>query len=359
MNRRKFLGTLAALPALSHGATDGIKLGFDTYSLRAFGWKAMQLIDYAAGLQLDTIQISSLGDIESLEPAHLAKVKAHAAQKGIALDGGMGCICPKSKAWGKKDPKLAGPSLVEGLKVAKALGATSMRVYMGSSDDRIGRPIEECMESTIGVFKSVRSQALDLGVKIAIENHSGDMTARETRTLIEEAGKDYVASCLDTGNPMWVMEHPMTTLEILGPYCVTTHVRDSIVFQTPEGAAAQWVVLGEGVVEFKEFMAMYKRVCPGAAMQLEVITGRPPRSIPYGDKEYWRMFPKMPAGDFAKFLDLAKNGHPFMGAMVVEDVVGKKPVEYTAALREQQRVDLEKSLEYAKKVLGVGVRWRG
>jgi hypothetical protein len=28
-----------------------------------------------------------------------------------------------------------------------------------------------------------------------------------------------------------------------------------------------------------------------------------------------------------------------------------------AALKEQQRTDLERSLEYAKKGLGVGVRW--
>jgi len=29
-----------------------------------------------------------------------------------------------------------------------------------------------------------------------------------------------------------------------------------------------------------------------------------------------------------------------------------------AALKEQQRVDLERSLEYAKKKLGLGIRWR-
>lgn len=370
MNRRNFigafsglgafssLGALTALPAPAQTPPSGIKLGFDTYSLRAFGWKAMQLIDYAAGLKLDTIQISSLGDYESLEPAYLAKVKDHAAEKGIALDGGMGCICPVSKSWGKKDPATAPKALLDGLKVSKAIGASSMRVFMGSSDDRIGRPIEECMDATIKLFRSVKSQAHDIGVKIAIENHSGDMTARETRTVIEESGKDFVASCLDTGNPMWVMEHPMTTLEILGPYCVTTHVRDSIVFPVPQGAAAQWVVLGDGCVDFKQFVALYKKICPQAAMQLEVITGRPPRLIPYADYDYWKMFPKMPAQDFARFVDLAKNGHPYMGAMVIEDVTGKKPAEYTAALKEQQRVDLERSLEYAKKELGAGVRWR-
>ena len=47
-----------------------------------------------------------------------------------------------------------------------------------------------------------------------------------------------------------------------------------------------------------------------------------------------------------------------MGAMVVEDVAGTKPAIMTDALMEQQRFDLERSLEYAKKKLNVGVNWR-
>ena len=35
-----------------------------------------------------------------------------------------------------------------------------------------------------------------------------------------------------------------------------------------------------------------------------------------------------------------------------------QPPEYQAALRVQQRVDLERSFEYARKVLDAGVRWR-
>jgi hypothetical protein len=37
-----------------------VRLGFDTYSVRAFNWKITQLIDYAASQKLDTIQISSM-----------------------------------------------------------------------------------------------------------------------------------------------------------------------------------------------------------------------------------------------------------------------------------------------------------
>ncbi len=76
MDRRTFLQTASsaafglqqtiAQPAKSSGIP--IRLGFDTYSLRAFQWKAMQLLDWAATQKVDTIQISSSGDYESLEP---------------------------------------------------------------------------------------------------------------------------------------------------------------------------------------------------------------------------------------------------------------------------------------------------
>src|SRR6516162_10777601 len=98
MQRRTFLQALAAAPMLQAASTGGLKLGFDTYSLRAFKWKDMQLIDWAASHGCDTIQISSSDDYSSLEPAHLQKVKDYAAQKGMTLDAGIGCICPASKS---------------------------------------------------------------------------------------------------------------------------------------------------------------------------------------------------------------------------------------------------------------------
>jgi hypothetical protein len=72
-------------------------------------------------------------------------------------------------------------------------------------------------------------------------------------------------------------------------------------------------------------------------------------------------FPKMSAWEFARFVALAKSGRPFMGAMVIEDIPGQKltvPV-MQEALKEQQRIDLERSFEYARKKLNVGIGWRG
>lgn len=366
MHRRQFLQTALAAPlaaravAAAEPPPTGIKLGFDTYSLRAFGWKAMQFLDYCADQKLDAIQISSLEDFESLEPEHLKQVRAKAAQLGVQIDAGMGCICPLSTSWGKR-AGTGEEALTQGLQVAHTVGATSLRCFLGSMADRRTETdsLARCIDETIRVFRAVRSQAMDLNVKIALENHAGDMQAREVLEIIQQSGPEFVGSCLDTGNPMWVMENPLVTMEVLGPHVLTTHVRDSAVFEVPQGAAAQWVAMGDGNVDLAQLVSMQQKLCPQAAMHLEIITGRPPQILPYFDRAFWRWFKQMPAGDFARFVDLAKHGHPFMGVMVIEDSSSaKKLPEFTAALRQQQRVDLERSFDYSRHVLGVGVKWR-
>jgi sugar phosphate isomerase/epimerase len=335
-----------------------IRLGFDSYSLRAWKWKAPKLIDYAATQKLDSIQLSSIGDYESFEPSYLKGIREQAARAGISIDGGIGCICPTSKSW---SDRYGTPSqyLELGLRVCKAVGAKSMRCYLGASADRLAPGgIDRHIEETIKVLKTVRQPALDSGVIIAVENHSGDMQARELRTLIEAAGKEFVGACLDTGNPMWVVENPLVTLEVLAPFTVTTHIRDSVAFEHPRGAAAQWVALGDGCVDWQSFMKMYRERCPGAVMQLENITGRPPQVLPYLEATFWNAFPHANAGEFARFVAMVKSGRPLMGAMVVEDVTGQQVPEYDAALRAQQLHDLERGFEFARRVLGAGVRGR-
>jgi hypothetical protein len=66
----------------------------------------------------------------------------------------------------------------------------------------------------------------------------------------------------------------------------------------------------------------------------------------------------MPASEFARFQSLAHTGHPFMGTMVIEDAPGQKPAEYTEALKQQQRLDLERSIRFAQRELGLGIRWK-
>ncbi len=350
MLRREFiLSSLLTTATALRAQNPTLRLGYDTYSLRAWGMKALEHLDFAAKHGCNAIQISSLNDFESLEPASLAQVKARGAELNIAIDAGTGCICPSAKAWNARngDPV---ENLTKALKAAHAVGARSLRCYLGDSVDRLHpNGIEFHMENTIKVFKGARSVALDTGVKIALENHSGDMQAWECRTIIEESGKDYVAACLDTGNPIWCAEHPEVTLEVLGPVTVTTHVRDTAIFEHPRGCAAHWTALGAGSINLQRLSQLQKQLCPGASLQLEIITGRPPRIVPYLEDSFWKAFPKARASELARFVALVKKGSPLMGPMVIEDAAGPRVPEYTAALKRQQWLDLEASLEYAKK----------
>jgi hypothetical protein len=226
---------------------------------------------------------------------------------------------------------------------------------MGTQLDRYGdKPLEQLMEALVRNLKLVRSKAVDAQVKIAIENHK-DMQALQVKQVIEEAGRDFVASNLDFGNPTLVMETPMTALEVLGPYAVTTHVRDSAVYEDPRGAAVQWTALGDGSIDLKAIISRYKEICPDSSFHLEIITGRPPEILPYLEPKFWATYKGMPAAHFASFVALAKSGKPFSGHMVIEDVEGQPPAPpFRDALIYQQRYDLERSFQYAKQHLGLG-----
>jgi hypothetical protein len=240
---------------------------------------------------------------------------------------------------------------------AAAMGSPFVRGVI--APDRASLPpggVDYAMEMVVRVLKAVRSRVMDAGLKVIIEVHK-DLQAWELRQVVESAGKEFVGAYMDTGNPVFVLEHPMTTLETLAPYICSVHYRDSVVYEHKRGVAVQWVPLGEGVVDFREITAAVKRLCPGAHTYIKPITGRPPAVLPYLEDEYWKSYPKARAGELARFLALARQGAPYDKPMVVEDLPGRQtPAAFVEAIRHQQREHMERSLEYAKETLGLGVR---
>ena len=60
-----------------------------------------------------------------------------------------------------------------------------------------------------------------------------------------------------------------------------------------------------GEVDLEKFVQQFRKLCPKSSMQLEIITGRPPRILPYLEADFWKAFPKMPGWEFARFVSLA------------------------------------------------------
>ena len=356
-NRREFLKTVGTLSAslacapsawAQTGAAPArkkIKLDLDNFAVRAMNWKAAALLDYAASLQLDSILISDLDAFESHEPAYLRDVKAKADGLGLDIHVGTWSICPTSKAfknkWGTAEEHLA-----LAIRVAQALGSPVIRVVLGTGEDRKTEGgIEARIADTVKVCQACRSRAVDAGVKIAVENHAGDLQAAELVTLIEAAGKDYVGANLDSGNACWTMETPLESLKTLAPYALTTSLRDSMVWESENGAKVQWTAMGEGGVDLKIYFATFAELCPDVPVHIETISGFA-RELPYLQTDFWNVWPKAKAADFAQFLALAKRGRPLSPHKSAD----------TREEQEYQKGELERSLTYCKNTLGLGVR---
>jgi len=80
----------------------------------------------------------------------------------------------------------------------------------------------------------VKPLAIDLGVKIAIENHAGDMQGWELTRLIEKAEPEFVGATIDPGNATWTHEDPMDNLEALGSHIFCSSIRNSMVWETEQ-----------------------------------------------------------------------------------------------------------------------------
>ena len=331
-----------------------MKLGVDIYSLRLQGWDAYQHLQYVHDIGLDVVHFSDLSPFESLESDYLQGVKARADELGLVLEAGMTSICESSTSF-HPERGSAVEQARQMLGIAHRLGSPIMRCVLGGNADRHTQtPLSQHIENTVATCRAVRDMALDLGIKIAVENHAGDMQARELRSLIEAAGPEYVGACIDPGNAIWVAEDPMVTLEILGPYVVGSHARDTAVWPHPNGAACQWVAMGDGNVGIEAWTRRYMQQCAGAHFTLEIITGVPPRVLNYLEPAYWDAYPDALACEFARFEKLVRDGQPFMGPMLTAGR-GEMPAEYQTALAVQQRVDLERSVAYCKG-LGLGER---
>lgn len=352
MTRRDFLATAAgaalasvARPVLAQVGRHA--LGLDNFAVRAMGWKAPQLVDYAASLGCDSLFITDFDAFESMEDAALRMIRQQADGKGLKIQLGTWSIAPTSKAfrpkWGTAEEHLA-----LGLRAANALGSPVLRVVLGTLEDRLtDGGIARHIEQVVRVCRSQKSRAVDAGVKIAVENHAGDMHSTELTQLVEAAGKDFVGVNLDSGNALWTLEDPIESLRTLAPYVLTTSLRDSAVWETPKGAAVAWTAMGEGQIDLKTYFTAFRELCPGVPVHIETISGFN-REFAYLTPEFWKAWPALPAASFARFLAIARQGKP------------RPPFQPPAGEARQkaeqayQRGEIERSLKYCREVLGLG-----
>ena len=359
LTRRAFsLATAAAAiapPVVAAAQSDpvrrrGIPLGFDNFAVRAMGWNARQLVDHAEKLGCDSVFITDFGPFGGqTDDDSLDEIARYASDRGVGLELGSWSICPTSKTF-RKDWGSAEDHLALGIRMARDLGSKAFRVILGNHEDRLSEGgIEARIADTVKVLKACRSRALDAGVKVAVENHAGDLRASELLGLVQEAGPDFVGVNFDSGNALWTLEDPLSALETVAPHVLTTSLRDGQVWPSEKGVKVQWTAMGQGCLDLRAFFDVFEKRCPGVVVHVETISGFA-RELPYLEPDFWKAFPAMPAADLAAFEALARTGRA-IDPFSPPDGDARKGAEQAYQLG-----DLDESIRYCRDVLGLGLR---
>jgi sugar phosphate isomerase/epimerase len=285
-------------------------LGLDVFSLRSQGLSAIQILELCVARGIGVVHFSEPRLLGAAGAAALRDVRICAQELGIALEVGMLSIASGATVFnaaaGSGEAQLA-----QTIDLATALGSPIVRCVVGTFRDR-AQPggIEGRVAEALAAIAAVRPRALDAGVKIAVENHAGDLQSRELKALVEDAGTDLVGVCLDAGNAFWAIEDPHAALETLAPYILTSHTRDTAVQATENGAEVAWTRMGEGNVGIEAYLDRFQTLRPGKPVMLEVIVMPAPRLLPYRDPQFRAGYPRMTDEDFQRFADRIEHAPP-------------------------------------------------
>jgi sugar phosphate isomerase/epimerase len=197
MNRRAFLTSVAAVPALSispeaqptrsASPRAGLKLGTVTYNI-AKDWDIPTIIKNLADVGMDAVELRTThkhGVELSLSPAARAEVKKRFEDSPIKI-GGLGTICEYHAA----DPAIVRKNIEETkqwVQLARDIGSPGVKVRPNGMPKEV--PEEKTLEQIGKSLRECGVTAADHGVKIQLEVHGAE-TARlpRIRKIMDYAG---------------------------------------------------------------------------------------------------------------------------------------------------------------------------
>ena len=179
-------------------------------------------------------------------------------------------------------------------------------------------------------------------VSLAVENHK-DWRAPELVEILKKIESEWVGVTLDFGNSISLLEDPMEVVNTLGPYVMSTHVKDMAVKEHEEGFLLSGVPLGIGALDLDAIVNICRSHNPGIRFSLEMIT-RDPLKVPCLDDAYWATFEDVNGLDLARTLRWVRKTE------------GKAP--YVNHLSDEERLQKEEenvltSLAYSREKLGM------
>lgn len=249
-----------------------LKLAMHTYSLHFWGFGSSwgiedyvfpkmfslyDLMDKAVEWKLDGLHVTR-ADLESLDPAHLAEVKAEADKRELFLDfnASFDDVDPRCNVTPREAievAKIIGSDIVKwGLDIKRPRQLTGSRFH-----PEVVKQIMHRMEQ----FEEVLPLLEENHISFAIENHT-DTFADEVIWIIEQMNHPNICACIDTMNPLYVMEEPEVCIKKMLPYSIYTHFSDDAITCDLMGVHSIGGAIGEGAQDLPKVLKWYRELSP-------------------------------------------------------------------------------------------------
>jgi sugar phosphate isomerase/epimerase len=256
---------------------------------------AVMLMDHCAGIGAGGVQVL----VKEWSADFAKKVRTKREQLGLFLEGSIAVPSAESDVSRFEKEVIA----------AKEAGANILRTVTSS-----GRRYEVYhSKEEVEQFKTKAMEALRMAepvlkkhrVKLAVENHK-DWCADELVNAMKQLQSEWIGVTLDFGNSISLLENPMSVVEQLSPYVMSTHVKDMGVEEYDEGFLLSELPLGKGMLDLDKMFALCRKHNPDVTFSLEMIT-RDPLQIPCLKDDYWKSFEGIPATALASSMRMVKQ----------------------------------------------------
>jgi sugar phosphate isomerase/epimerase len=212
-------------------------------------------IELAAGLGVDGVELYPLF-LESFDPPYLARVRAEAERRGLAVP--MLCHSPDFTQPDAGARRREVARTREMLEVAAELGGGFCRVLSGQ--DRPGLDEREATQWVVECLWALVGDAEAAGVVLCLENHYKDslwrhpefaQSARRYLPILDAVDSPWLRAQYDPSNALTAGEDQYALLERVVPRVATVHASDRRLV----GGILQHGVIGEGANDYDRIFA--------------------------------------------------------------------------------------------------------
>lgn len=234
-----------------------LKLGMHTYTLHFFGFcesgdsiddhpsRVMtleELMDKAVEWELDGLQITKV-DIGSCDDENLSRIRKAAEDRGLFLE-----FNASFDAW--SDARI-NCTLDEALDIGHKLNAQLVKISLDvkrhepTYGSNMAPYIMKQLADKYEIFMAAIPKIEEYGMKVAIENHT-DTYADEVMWLVDRIDHPLVGTCVDSCNPLRVIEDPYYVMERMLPKAFCCHFSDDLIYVDPLGVHDIGAAHGQG-----------------------------------------------------------------------------------------------------------------